>query len=405
MGYFDTSMSGVKWIGSFKILSRILSLVRIAILARILSPIQFGVFGIASLSLSVVETLTEPGIYVYLMQEKKSIHKYIDTAWVISILRGVLLFTTLIFSSGIISGFFNTPEVKHIINLIALVVLIRGFMNPLRVNFLKQLDYRKEFSINSLVLSVDIVVTVLSVALFKDPLGLVLGLIAGAIVEVILSFALIKYHPKIKFDIRLAKKITSAGKWVTGSTIFNFLFSEGDDTLVGKLLGKYDLGIYQISYKIATLPLTEITNVANTVTFPIFVQISNEKKRIAKVFIKTALIIGLLSFVLSTFIFLFADTIVAILLGSAWSDSVDLIKLLVIFGFIRAIAISCNPLFNALKKQKYVTLYTTISFVLMAMTIFPLMQKFGLRGVIYSVIISSSISFLVNVINVIKVLK
>jgi len=243
------------------------------------------------------------------------------------------------------------------------------------------------------------------VALFKDPLGLVLGLIAGAIVEVILSFALIKYHPKIKFDIRLAKKITSAGKWVTGSTIFNFLFSEGDDTLVGKLLGKYDLGIYQISYKIATLPLTEITNVANTVTFPIFVQISNEKKRIAKVFIKTALIIGLLSFVLSTFIFLFADTIVAILLGSAWSDSVDLIKLLVIFGFIRAIAISCNPLFNALKKQKYVTLYTTISFVLMAMTIFPLMQKFGLRGVIYSVIISSSISFLVNVINVIKVLK
>ena len=98
MGYFDTSMSGVKWIGSFKILSRILSLVRIAILARILSPIQFGVFGIASLALSVVETLTEPGIYVYLMQEKKSIHKYIDTAWVISILRGVLLFTTLIFS-------------------------------------------------------------------------------------------------------------------------------------------------------------------------------------------------------------------------------------------------------------------------------------------------------------------
>src|SRR3972149_8906795 len=110
MGYLKTTVSAVSWSMSTRWVLRGLSFLRLAILARILLPAQCGVFGIATLVLGLLEILTETWINIFLVQEEGEIDKFVDTAWIISIIRGFMIFFLVYLSSGFISAFFNSPD-------------------------------------------------------------------------------------------------------------------------------------------------------------------------------------------------------------------------------------------------------------------------------------------------------
>src|SRR3989344_3509124 len=107
MGYTKDTYQGLSWLGSFRAVTRLGAFVRTAILARLLVPSQFGLFGIASLVLAFLETITESGINIFLIQEEKKMADYINTAWVVSIVRGIVITLIIILSSPFIEKFFN----------------------------------------------------------------------------------------------------------------------------------------------------------------------------------------------------------------------------------------------------------------------------------------------------------
>src|SRR3989344_8426054 len=127
MGYTKDTIKGISWIGVLRFSTRGVSFFRTVVLARLLSPIQFGVFGIAILITALLEVLTETAVNVFLIQEKEDIEKYINSAWVISILRGILISILILLSSKFVSDFFHSPESLFLLQLISLVPLIRGF--------------------------------------------------------------------------------------------------------------------------------------------------------------------------------------------------------------------------------------------------------------------------------------
>ena len=88
MGYLKDTIKGLSWMTALRAVTRGLAVVKIAILARILLPSQFGNYGIALLVLGFLEVLTETGINVFLIQEKDDPQKYLNSAWVVSIARG-----------------------------------------------------------------------------------------------------------------------------------------------------------------------------------------------------------------------------------------------------------------------------------------------------------------------------
>src|SRR4051812_11019872 len=106
MGYKKHAIKGVTWIGALRFAIRGMSFVRIAIIARLLNPAQFGIFAIATLVLTFVETLTETGINSFLIQEKEHISKYINSAWIVSIIRGFLIASCIIVAAPFIAHFF-----------------------------------------------------------------------------------------------------------------------------------------------------------------------------------------------------------------------------------------------------------------------------------------------------------
>src|SRR3989344_309860 len=115
MGYTSPAIKGISWMTLLRVSTRGITFLRLAILARILTPAQFGIFGIATIVLSFFEVLTETGINIFLIQKKDEAYKYINSAWIVSIFRGFLIAFILISSAPLIITFFNSPNSHNVL--------------------------------------------------------------------------------------------------------------------------------------------------------------------------------------------------------------------------------------------------------------------------------------------------
>lgn len=389
MGYFPDTVKGISWAGGLRVATRLVAALKILVLARILTPAQFGVFGIAALILSFAEIVTETGINVFLIQEKDRSDKFIDTAWVVSIARGILIALAIIVAAPFIVGFFNSPKAYPLLLLISLVPFIRGFINPSVVKLQKELRFDKEFWFRFLTFFVDASSAVGLTLLLKDPAGLILGMIIGVIFEVVLSFFIIKPTPRFVFNFTLVKVVVSRGKWVTASGIFDYLFRNVDDMAVGRMLQASSLGLYQMAYKISELPITEVAIVISRVTFPVYAKISDDLTRLRRAFIKTMFVICLLVIPVGIVIVLFPAQIIELILGSQWLAAASALQVLAIFGIFRALSGSISTLFLVLKKQELVSFVTFTGMMGLAIFVVPLTARFGLVGAAFAAVVGS----------------
>ena len=405
MGYSRRIIKGVSWMSAFRVLTRALSFLKTAVLARVLTPSQFGIFGIASLVLAFLEMLTETGINIFLIQSKKNINEYISSAWVLSIIRGVFVGICIIFLTPFIASFFSTPHAVNILLLISLVPFIRGFINPSVVKLQKDLKFHYEFWFRTSIFTFDAIASIILVVLTHSVYSLVWGLMAGALLEVVLSFALIKPVPRLSIRRDYFNEIFHKGKWITAYGLFNYIAQKGDSLIVGKVMGASALGIYGMAYNISTLPISEVTDVVSKVVFPVYAKIAEDKQRLKSAFVKSTLVIAALTVTMGMVLFLFPRQIVLIVLGEKWLDSVPVLRVLVIYGVLRAISGSASALFLGVGKQRHVTNMTFLRFAGLAITIYPLVKTFGLVGAGYSALISVMIEIPVIAYYSMKVFK
>lgn len=405
MGYSRGVIKGVSWMSGFRMLTRVLSFLKTAVLARVLTPSQFGIFGIASLVLALLEMLTETGINIILIQSKKEIDEYINSAWVVSIIRGIFVSLCIVILTPFIISFFNTPHVFSILLLISLVPFIRGFINPSVVKLQKELKFHYEFWFRSSIFLFDAIVSITFAVLTHSIYSLVWGLIAGALLEVLLSFILLRPIPRWSIRKDYFNEIFHKGKWVTVYGIFNYIAQEGDNIIVARVMGAPALGIYQMAYKLSTLPISEVTDVVSKVVFPVYAKIVEDKARLKSAFIKSTLVIVTTTMVMGMVLFLFPRQVVLIVLGEKWLPAIPVLRVLVIYGVLRAISGSASALFLGIGKQKYVTSMTFLRFIGLAITIYSFVQMFGLVGAGYSALTSVLFEIPIVVYYIIKVFK
>jgi len=388
MGYFKQAIIGISWMSAFRVSSRFVAFIRIIILARLLNPFEFGLFGIVSITLAFLEILTETGINVFFIQEKDKVKKHINEAWAVSIMRGAILTCFILLTSPLIVYFFHAQEAYPLLFLISIVPLIRGFINPAVVSFQKNLEFHKHFYTQIAVFSLDSAVAVILAFLTHSAISFVFGLIAGAFLEVILSFLVARPIPKINLHSEKIKHIIHRGKWVTAYGIFNYLAQEGDTVVVGKLLGAQSLGIYQMAYKFSTLPISEITDVVNKVVFPVYALIADDKVRLMWAFRRSMIIISLAVIALSLIIFILPQNFFTFILGRQWSNVTEIIKILTVYGMARAILSASSTLLLAVKRQDYIARITLMRLLALTVSIIPLTIQFGLTGTAFAVLFS-----------------
>ena len=393
------------WVFFLRIFNQGFGLLRLIILARILSPKDFGLMGIAVLTISILETFSETGFQEALIQKKEDIKSYLDNVWTFLILRGFLLFVILYFIAPYAAVFFNTPEAKPIIRVIGFSILFEAFTNIGVTYFKKELEFNKEFLYQLTGTLADFIVAISTVLILRNVWALVLGLLAGNITRCFVSYLIHPYRPRLNFALEKVKELFGFGKWIFGSSILVFLITHGDDILVGKLLGTTALGFYQLAYRISNMPATEITHVISQVTFPAYSKLQDNIPKLREAYLKVLQVTAFLSFPIAGLIFVLAPDFTKIFLGEKWLPMVPAMQVLVWWGVIRGLVGSMSPIFLSLGKPKVVTKMQFFQSVLLILFIYPLIMHWDILGASFAVLLSALIMFFIRNNILIKVIN
>jgi O-antigen/teichoic acid export membrane protein len=380
-------VKGGFWVFFLRIVNRGFSLIRLIILARILSPNDFGLMGIALLTMSTLETFSQTGFQAALIQKKEDIKSYLNSAWTVLILRGFILFTILYFIAPYAAIFFDAPEAKTIIQVIGFSILFQAFTNIGVTYFKKELEFNKEFIYQFSGTLADFVVAVSAVLILRNVWALVLGLLAGNIVRCFVSYSVHPYRPHLSKDLGKAKELFGFGKWIMGSSILLFLITQGDDIFVGKLLGTTALGFYQLAYRISNMPATEITHVISQVTFPAYSKLQDNIAKLREAYLKVLQVTAFLSFPIAGLIFILAPDFTKIFLGEKWMPMVPAVQALCIFGVTRAVNATIGSIFQGIGKPNIITFGSGLQLIILVLIIYPLTNKWGILGTSLAVVI------------------
>jgi len=398
-------VKGGFWVFSLRITQQAFSLVRLIILARILSPNDFGLMGIALLVMATLDTFSQTGFQQALIQKKEDIKPYLNSAWTVLILRGFILFTILYFIAPYAAIFFKAPEAKPIIQVIGFSVLLQAFTNIGVIYFQKELEFNKQFIYQLAGTLADFIVAVSAVLILRNVWALVFGLLAGNAAKLIASYFIHPYRPHLSKDLGKAKELFGFGKWILGSSILIFLITQGDDIFVGKLLGATMLGFYQMAYRISNIPATEITHVISQVTFPAYSKLQDNIPKLREAYLKVLQFTAFLSFPIAGLIFVLAPDFTRIFLGEKWMPMVPAMQILVWWGAIRGLVGAISPVFMSIGKPKIVTKLQLIQTVLLFILIYPLTLHWNIFGASLSVFLSALVMFFIRNYILIKTIK
>ena len=380
------------WVFGMRFVHQAFYLGRLIILARLLAPKDFGLMGIALLTMMTLETFSQTGFQEALIQKKKNTEEYLDSAWTVLVIRGIILFSIIVLIAPLVARFFETPQAKGVVQAIGLAILIQAFTNVGVVYFQKELEFNKQFIYITAGTVTDFAVAVTAAILMRSVWALLFGLVAGKLAQLIVSYIIHPYKPKISMDFHKSGELFGFGKWILGSTILVFLITQGDDLLVGKILGVTMLGFYQMAYKISNTPATEITKLLSQVTLPAFSKLQDDFIKLKDAYLRVLKFTSFLTFPLTGLIFALSPEFTRIFLGDKWMPMVPAMQVLVLAGLIRAIISTTGPLFYSVGKPRIDTKCQVIRFVVLAWCIYPLIVKSGLTGaslaVVFSVLIS-----------------
>lgn len=381
--------SGGFWIFGLKGAQSTLNVIRLLVLARILAPNDFGLMGIALLTVAALEVFSQTGFQPALIQKKEGIRPYLNAAWTLLAIRAAALFAILLIAAPYAASFFKSPEAERVIQVMGVSILFAGFSNIGVVFFKKELQFKKDSTYQIAGTLADFAVAITSVVILQNVWALVFGHIAGNATRFVMSYVLHPFRPRLDFNLSKMKELWGFGRWITGSGIMAFSITQGVDTFVGRLLGAVSLGLYQLANHISNLPSVILTSAVSEVTFPAYSKLQSNSALLGEAYMRTLEVTSLLIFPISGLILVSAEDFTHVILGEKWIGIVEPMRVLALCGLVSALAGLNSAILLAVKRPEVITKLTIIKFAIIVVLIYPVTQEWGLSGTALVVLISS----------------
>lgn len=372
------------WFFNASILGRFLNLLKGIILARLLLPEDFGLFGLAIVVIGFTEMISNIGAGTFLFyKDDGEYNKHKQTAFWVNLLISSSLVVFLILLSPIISRFYKTNELFLILIVLAISLFIKISSNVHRSILLKNLQFRL-ISIIEVVVSVVSFIVAIYLALFGYGVwSMVLSNLVWNVLYGILIFYFAKWLPVWELSFSALRQIAHFSFFYLGGSIIWYLIQNVDNLLVGKLLGMNALGFYNLSYNYALLPITLIANSIGNVVLPEMGKLSRNLSEFWPNYFKVSkLLIGCVSPIALAMFFLAPD-LFPLLFGAKWNEAILPFQILSIYALVRCMW--ADP-FSSLGKFKSGFYFGLITLTLSFFSIYFIGLKFGIVGVAFVVL-------------------
>ena len=350
----DKIISGSIWVSVIRVGQKVFSALKQIILARLLFPEDFGLFGIASLMLLAFEVLTRTGFEDAIIHIQDDIKEYLHTSYWIQIIRGCLIGLIVYFAAPTIASFFDEPRIVSIVRVLALTEVLKGFKSIGIVVLRKEMDFKTESIFLFIGVLAHFIVTVGLAIVWQSVWVLVWGSVASELVKVITSFYFHDYRPRFLFDWKKAKDLFRYGIWLLAAGIVSYIALQADNIFVGKLIGVSALGVYQMAYFVANLPTSEIAKQIGKVVQSSYAEVQENKEQLKKTFQQTFQIISVLLIPAVIGLVLLNERLVLVVLGDKWVETIHVLPILALGALFRGVSAIAASLFKATGYTSYV---------------------------------------------------
>lgn len=374
------TFEGIVWTSSASIFYKLSTLLRTVILARILLPEDFGLFGIAVAALSAVHVFTESGISAFLIQRKTTDERHWNTGWVVGIIRGFVLFALLWTTSNLIANFYESPPLSPILRVLAVTVLLQGFNNIAILQLQKKMEFKKKVFLDQLSELLGNISAIVLGIIYQSVWCLVLGKIISSLGFLILSYLVLSHRPRFFIDTSILKEAFFFGRPLLITSVLVYVITTFDDILVGKLLGMSVLGYYTMAYTLANFPTIHVSRTIAQVVFPAYSQVQADLERLRRGFTSIFVFTAAICIPLSVGMATLSHEITEVILGEKWLPMVPAFRILCFLGLFRATATIIGPLLLGYGKPVFLRNIKLIEFTVFAILIYPAVIYGGLIG-------------------------
>jgi O-antigen/teichoic acid export membrane protein len=372
---------------SSRIAIKAIQFVRTVILARLLFPDDFGLFGIAAVTIGFADTLFQSGLNSAIIREKGNVEKYLDSVWTVNIIRNTLLALIIFFCAPLAGAFFNNEAIIPFVRVLALVTFIIGFENIGIVLLQKEMRFGRKILLDVSIIILEVVSVIFFAFVLRNAWALVFGSLANRIFAVVLSYVFLPYRPRFEWRGEFLRHLFSYGKWVWFMSIMGYFVAQGDNLIIGKMLTPADLGVYSLAFALALLPAVEVGRVVGNVLFPLFSKIQDDEELLRRAFIRISRVIFAITLPASFGLLALAPEIVANVYGERWLGMVPILSVLIFYGLIKSFEYIASPFFMGVGKPKISSFSLFSQFAVMFVFIVPLTFYYDVKGTAFAVLL------------------
>ena len=309
------------WTASSNGVNAVLKVVVLIVLARLLSPAEFGIVSAALIVIGFSAIFSQLGLGPALVQRTQLEPRHISTAFAASVIIGLLLAGVLWITAPAVARFFHMENSVEVLRALAWIFPIKGLSGV--AECLVQRDLKFRWLATRDVLSYGLGYGLVGIALAWAGWG-VWSLVIAQMTQTVLNTAiLLSVRPPALRPLpswRAFVELMNFGAGFTAARVANFMANQGDNLVVGRVLGPQALGIYTRAYQLMAVPTTLFGDVLDRVLFPTMAKVQNDPPRLAGAYLQAVASIALVMLPIGVVMTVLAPEVVVTLLGPKWVE-------------------------------------------------------------------------------------
>lgn len=365
------------------------------ILARLLSPEEFGLVGLATIFIAISQTFVDSGFTQALIRKKNCTQADFSTVFFFNIFTGLIIYLILVVLAGPISLFFDEPELKQIVVVLGVGLILNSFSVVQLVRLTKDINFKLQTKISIFAALVSGALGIFMATQGFGVWSLVSKSLASFFITTIMLWVFVKWRPSPVFSKESFIEMFAFGSRLLINGLMNVLYTNAYLIIIGKFYSTADLGFYTRADQFNRVLSQSITGVIQRVSFPALSTIQDDIPRLKSAYKKLIKCSMLISFTLMMGMAAVAEPMIIALVGEKWLPSVIYLQLLCFVGMLYPIhAINLNMLLVQGNSRLFLRLSIIRKLFIIPVVFIGI--NFGIEFMIMGMIVNGVIFLFVN---------
>ena len=388
---------GIVWTALQKYSSMIISFISGIILARLLTPYDYGCIGMLSIFMVLAEAFIDGGFGSALIQKKRPSQVDYSTIFFWNIGMSVIMYAVLFYSAPFIADFYHIPLLCNVLRIQGVVLFIYAFSIIQRNQLQKKLNF-KILSIITIVTSItSLLVTIVMAYKGFGVWALVAQNLITAAIPAIVFWFYLRWRPVLVFSWTSFKELFSFGFYMFLTTLLNRFGQQIQGLLIGKFYNPATMGYYSKAHSTEKLASTSISSVMTQVTYPLYAEAQDNKAQLGNMIKRITMTLSYITFPLMFILLLCAKPIFLLLYSERWLPSVPYFQVLCIAGLAYSLQSVNNQSIAAVGKSKVMFIWTLLKRSVGIGTIVSGLALFGMKGLLAGVVFGTWFAYFINI--------